>query len=819
MHQKIWRNPPSPTKIISRAKLSEDLSTENALLKKRILELEHSDSDRRRAEESLRESEERYRILTENIKDVVWVLDAESMRFRYVSPSVEKLLGYTPEEMVAKQVIRAVTLEAGSFVVGLIRRRLEGFLSGKVPPGKFYTNEIEQTCKDGSTVWTEVVTSFYMNPKNHRVEVLGVTRDITARRRAEDDYRMLFGEMLDGFALHEIICDQEGNPVDYRFLAINPAFEGLTGLKAEEIVGRTILEVIPGIEGFWISTYGRVALTGEPAYFESYSAELKKHFEVTAFRPAPHQFACIFKDISKRKQAEEALRDSEERHRRIVEGMSDAVLLRSGGTIIYANPAAVGLFRANRPEDLIGKPYLEMVHPDDRAVSAERIRRNVNEHWVAAPREHRVLALDGQAVPVESTGLTISYRGETQVFGVFRDITSRKQEEAERTNLQNQLLQARKMESVGRLAGGVAHDFNNMLGVILGHAEMAIGKAEKGQPLVSNLLEIRKAAERSAGLTRQLLAFARKQMVSPRVLDLNEVVAGMLKMLQRLIGEEIHLAWLPGAELWPVQIDPSQIDQILVNLSVNARDAIGGVGRVAIETKNVRLDEAYCVDHEGMVPGEYVMLTVGDDGCGMDKEIQGKLFEPFFTTKEVGKGTGLGLATVYGIVKQNNGFVDVESEPGRGTTFRIYLPRHIGQSELIGLEGVTKAVTAGRETVLVVEDEPALLELSKSVLERQGYRVLAAGTPGEAIRLAGEHAGEIHLLLTDVVMPEMDGRNLAKNMLSLYPNLKRLFMSGYTADVIAHRGVLDEGASFIQKPFSIKELAAKVREALGAVQG
>ena len=230
-----------------------------------------------------------------------------------------------------------------------------------------------------------------------------------------------------------------------------------------------------------------MALSGEPAYFESYSAELKKHFEVTAFRPAPHQFACIFKDITERKQAEESLRDSEERHRRIVEGMSDAVLLRSGGMIVYANPAAVRLFRANRPEDLIGKPYLEMVHPDDRAVSAERIRRNVNENWVAAPREHRVLALDGQAVPVESTGLTISYRGETQVFGVFRDITDRKQAEAERANLQDQFLQAQKMESVGRLAGGVAHDFNNMLGVILGHAEMAIGKAEKGQPLVSNL--------------------------------------------------------------------------------------------------------------------------------------------------------------------------------------------------------------------------------------------------------------------------------------------------------------------------------------------
>ena len=794
---------------------TEDLFAENALLKKRIRELEHFDSERRRAEESLRESEERYRILTENIKDVVWILDAESMRFRYISPSVEKLRGYTPEEIIAEQVTRTVPAGTVSYVAGLIRKRSEDFLSGKEPSDQFYTNEFEQTCKDGSTVWTEVITSFYVNPKNNRLEVRGVTRDITARRRAENDYRMLFREMLDGFALHEIIRDDEGNPVDYRFLAVNPAFERLTGLKAEDVVDRTVLEVLPKAERGWIETYGRVALTGEPAYFENYSAPLQMHFEVTAFRPAPNQFACIFKDITKRKQAEEALRDSEERHRRIVEAMSDAVLLRTNGMIVYANPAALKMFRANHPGDLLGKQYMDLIHPDDRALSAERVRRNIDENWIASPREHRVLALDGQAVPVESTGLTIKHRGETQVFGVFRDISSRKRAEAESAKLQDQLLQAQKMESVGRLAGGVAHDFNNMLGVILGHTEMAMEQVDPTFSLHADLEEIRKAANRSADLTRQLLAFARKQTISPRVLDLNGTVAGMLKMLQRLIGEEIHLAWRPGANLWPVRIDPSQIDQILANLSVNARDAIAGIGKVAIETKNVLIDKTLCVDHPGMVPGEYVLLAVSDDGCGMDREIQGKLFEPFFTTKGVGKGTGLGLSTVYGIVKQNNGFIAVESEPDRGATFRIYLPRHIGKSEQAGTEGANAPAMPGHETVLVVEDEPALLELSKLMLEKQGYHVLTAGTPGEAIRLAEEHAGEIHLLLTDVVMPEMDGRNLARRMLSLYPNLRCLFMSGYTADIIAHHGVLDDGACFIQKPFSGKELAAKVREALG----
>ncbi|MCE5263479.1 MAG: PAS domain S-box protein [Deltaproteobacteria bacterium] len=519
-------------------------------------------------------------------------------------------------------------------------------------------------------------------------------------------------------------------------------------------------------------------------------------------------------DITRRKQAEEELRKSEEKFRLLIENAPDAIYVHADARFVYLNPAAVNLFGAECADQLIGARIMDRYSPDYHEMIAGRLHDLYEKRRTLPIVEQVYLRLDGSSVPVEAHAVPIVYNDQNAALTFARDITDRRQAEAERAKLQGQFIQAQKMESIGRLAGGVAHDFNNMLGVILGHAEMAIGKAEKGQPLVSNLLEIRKAAERSAELTRQLLAFARKQMVSPRLLDLNEVVAGMLKMLKRLIGEEIELAWLPGEALWPVRIDPSQIDQILANLSVNARDAIGGAGRIAIETKNVRLDETYCIDHDGMVPGEYVMLAVGDDGCGMDAETLGKLFEPFFTTKEVGKGTGLGLATVYGIVKQNNGFVDVESKPERGTTFRIYLPRHIGQSEQVRLEAAEQA-TPRHETVLVVDDEPALLELSKSVLEAQGYRVLTAGTPGEALRLAGEHAGEIHLLLTDVVMPEMDGRNLAKKMLSLHPNLRRLFMSGYTADAIAHRGVLDEGASFIQKPFSIKELAAKVREALG----
>jgi len=392
------------------------------------------------------------------------------------------------------------------------------------------------------------------------------------------------------------------------------------------------------------------------------------------------------------------------------------------------------------------------------------------------------------------------------------------QEEARRKitheKLEVQLHQAQKMESVGRLAGGVAHDFNNMLGVILGYTELAMERVEPDDPLHANLEKIQGAAQRSADLTRQLLAFARKQTVSPKVIDLNDTIENMLKLLRRLIGEDLDLAWHPAKEVWPVKIDPTQVDQILTNLFVNARDAFTDLGKVTIETGNTIFDEDYCRVHAGFVPGEYTMLAVSDNGCGMDKETQSHLFEPFFTTKEVGKGTGLGMATVYGVVKQNNGFINVYSEPGQGTTFKIYLPRHLSKAVPLSEKEPDKPGERGRETVLLVEDEPTILEMTTEMLQNLGYTVLAAGTPGEAVRLAHEHPGRIDLLLTDVVMPEMNGRQLAGNLLAHYPVLKRLFMSGYTANVIAHHGVLDEGVHFIQKPFSKKDLGEKLREAL-----
>jgi two-component system, cell cycle sensor histidine kinase and response regulator CckA len=415
----------------------------------------------------------------------------------------------------------------------------------------------------------------------------------------------------------------------------------------------------------------------------------------------------------------------------------------------------------------------------------------------------------------EERGLFLEMAGDIAfALNYMRMETARDSSERKRKNLEHQLFQVQKMKSIGQLAGGVAHDYNNMLSVIIGYTELALEKINPEDPLHEDLKAVLDAAERSTEITKQLLAFARQQTIAPKVLNLNDIVDSMLKMLQRLIGEDLDFFWQPGSDLWRVKIDPAQINQILANLCVNARDAITDVGKVTIETGNATFSKNYCADHAGFIPGDYIMLAVSDNGCGMSAETLDKIFEPFFTTKGLGKGTGLGLSTVYGIVKQNNGFLNVYSEPEQGTTIKIYLPRYSGDTAEVYRENTPKTPLSRGETIVVVEDDESILKLAQIMLEAMGYTVLPANTPSRAQRLAEAHAGGIDLLITDVVMPEMNGRELSEQLQALYPDIKTLFMSGYTANVIAHRGVLDAGVFFIPKPLSKKDLALKVREVL-----
>jgi len=405
--------------------------------------------------------------------------------------------------------------------------------------------------------------------------------------------------------------------------------------------------------------------------------------------------------------------------------------------------------------------------------------------------------------------------GIVNYIAVKLDISEKLKEAEEKEKLQKQYRQKKKMEAIGRLSGGVAHDFNNMLGVIIGHAEIALDKLQAGESTAEDLRGILSAAEKSAGIVRQLLAFARQQPIEPKVVDLNTVIAGMLKLLRRLVGEDIDLCWLPDTNIGPVKIDPSQLDQLLTNLCVNARDAIAGVGKITIETATIHLTEEHCLQHSFLAQGEFVVLTVSDNGCGIAGEFLQEIFEPFFTTKGPGQGTGMGLATVYGIVKQNGGSITVYSEQGQGTTFKIYLPRH---HAALSSSPVRKKVERSRrgETVLLVEDDGELLLVARRMLEQLGYQVLPANSPSEALAIAEKEENMIDLLLTDVIMPEMNGKDLARQLHTLSVDTKCLYMSGYTADVIARHGVLDAGISFIEKPFSKRELAKKIRGVLDA---
>jgi len=501
----------------------------------------------------------------------------------------------------------------------------------------------------------------------------------------------------------------------------------------------------------------------------------------------------------------------EEANARLVTAVEQAaetiVITDTQGTILYANPAFEITTGYTCKEALGQNPRILKSGKQDAAFYRQMWSMlNNGKVWtgnfINKRKDGSLYEEEASISPMrDGAGTIVNY------VAVKRDVTHEVQ-------LETQLRQAQKLEAVGRLAGGVAHDFNNLLMGIMGYVELCQDQIETGHPSRESLDEIMNIAQRSAKITQQLLAFARKQTITPKILDLNDAVAGMLKLLRQLMGEDIELTWRPGAELHLVKIDLSQIDQILANLCINARDAIAGIGTITLETENTVIDADYCANHTEASPGAYVLLAVSDDGCGMDHDTLTHIFEPFFTTKDVGNGTGLGLATVFGIVKQNSGFIYVYSEPNKGSTFKIYLPQVAAEAMSAPVPDKAEVPRGRGETILLVEDEKSLRVTCGRILVTLGYKVLLAATPNEALNIAAQHPGTIQLLLTDVVMPGMDGLQLSKQLGSLRPELKIIFMSGYTADVMAQHCVLDEGIDFIAKPFNRHDLARKVREVL-----
>jgi len=641
--------------------------------------------------------------------------------------------------------------------------------------------------------------------------LVGTGIDISERKQAEA--AVLRSEALQGKMISnigDVIVIIDANGIN-RYKSKN--IEKFFGWKPEEVVGQSALanvhtDDLNAVQAFITNLLKTPDATGDIEVRYRCKDGRYKWISFTGCNlmhdPDINGILGKYHDITERKRAEA----ERQRLSMAMEQANDAVVVTDHeGAIQYVNPAFEKVTGYTRQESLGMNPSFIKSGKQDAAFYRRMwamlaAGETWSGHMINKRKDGTLYEEDASISPIrDALGNIVNF------VAVKRDVTHEIQ-------LEEQLQQAQKMESVGRLAGGVAHDFNNLLMGIMGFTDLCRDMIEPGHPMREYLDEITSSAQRSAEITRQLLAFARKQTIAPIALDLNDAVVGMLKLLLRLIGEDIKLTWKPGADLRPVKLDPSQLDQILANLCVNARDAIGGVGEVVLETGSTSIDAEYCAIHPEAIPGMYAILAVSDNGCGMDKATLAQIFEPFFTTKGIGKGTGLGLATVYGIVKQNNGFVNVYSEPGKGTTFRIHLPMISDENVATTVTSKPAAPRGQWETILLVEDDASVRTTCGLFLLASNYKVLTAESPEQALVIAGRTTGDIQLLLTDVVMPGMDGRQLAKRIREDRPDIKVLFMSGYTADVIARRGVLDEGVQFISKPFSHDDLTRKLRQVL-----
>ncbi|NLH47189.1 MAG: PAS domain S-box protein [Myxococcales bacterium] len=814
---------------------------------------------RKNAEEALRRSEEKYRLITETANEIIFIHDLQG-RIIYINRHGLTVSGYDAEEIKEVNLRSFFPPEEIAAEEQRMAKRFAGDFST-------FIFEVTMLDRHGKRIPLEVYSTPYLEDGEIK-GIFVIARDITGRKKSEaavhlNEARLtalLEVNQKTGLSFEELMLYalEQGarltdSPIGYLAL-LDDAETTLTMYAwTKSAMAQCALIDKPQVyrledTGLW----GEAVRQRRPIITNDYPAPhpwkkgypkghvpIRRHMNIPVFdgdkivllagvgnkvdeydETDVKQLTLMMEGIwrlAQRKRASDLIEENEARYR---------VAAQATGQLIYDyQPQARRIQWSGAIEAISGYPpeefqqfdfdaWREMVHPDDlEDVLAELAEAQQNSRELRVV--YRFRRRDGVYLHIESRGTFL--KDETgkpyRLLGAMKDITEIVKAQEEKRQFEEQLRQAQKMDSIGKLAGGIAHDFNNILTGITGYAEIILGSVSRQDPIYNDLSEIKKAADRASALTAQLLAFSRKQIIDPKIIDLNELVANSTRMIERLIGEDISLLFRPAPDLGFVRTDPSQIEQILINLAVNARDAMPGGGKLVIETANRIIDEEFCRRHIDVKAGDYVMLGVTDNGCGMSEEVQARLFEPFFTTKGIGKGTGLGLSTVYGIVKQNEGFIDVASRPGKGSSFKIYLPLASGQPEAYATS-VRRDTPRGGETILLVEDEEMVRNLAQKVLERQGYKIKTAASGGEAFLLAQDLPERVHLLLTDVIIPHMNGRQLYDRLRERDPELRVLFMSGYTENIIEHQGALDPDTNFIAKPFSIEVLVRKVREVL-----
>ncbi|MEW5916610.1 MAG: PAS domain S-box protein, partial [Gemmatimonadota bacterium] len=713
--------------------------------------------------------------------------------------------GYTREEAIGK---RPSLLKSGRTPLVVYQELWKTITSGRI-----WKSEVLNRRKSGDLFWDAITIAPIKNSRGQITHFVGTQEDITERRHAQQtlkDQHQRFQQLTENIADVFFVNDAQFRETLY----ISPAFEKIWGRSCESVYENpsSFLEAIPPEDRDALVADILRTQKGEIAEAREFRVErpdgtvrwvLGQAVPIRNERGEVYRISGVARDVTERRHAQEALAASEARYRTLTEASFDGIAVSDHGIIREANRGFSEMFGYDLVE-VIGRDVIDFVAEESVDDVVQRVHSQISGTYEFIGKRK-----DGREIIVEATAKALDVSGKLERITALRDITEKRQ-------LETQFRQAQKMEAVGRLAGGVAHDFNNLLTVIISYAEMLLRENLPDESFRTDLEQIRKAADGAAVLTRQLLAFSRQQVVQPRPVRLEDVITAAESLIRRMIGEDVALSVQLNHSPAAVMVDPGQMEQVLLNLASNARDAMTDGGKLSIETDIVFLDEEYTRLHYPATPGKYAVVSMTDTGVGMDKETQARIFEPFFTTKETGHGTGLGLAMVYGIVKQSGGFIWVYSEPGKGTTFRLYFPVVDQPPMRVDKPAQSTEVVGGTETVLIVEDSAIVRSLAADILNRFGYRTFEAGGSREAVETAANLAGAIDLLLTDVVLPEESGRVVAARLVERWPRVRVLFMSGYAPDAVLQHGVLAAGTAYIQKPFTPSQLARKVREVLDA---